>query len=59
METLNPPPSTRNLQPSTLNNPENEGDNLFFRSWSRAYTVVLSELVILILLFYFLSRTFQ
>jgi hypothetical protein len=31
----------------------------FFKTWSRAYTVVLSELVILILLFYFLSRTFQ
>ena len=32
---------------------------LFFKTWRRAYIVVLSELVILILLFYFLSRTFQ
>jgi len=31
----------------------------FFKTWNRAYTVVLSELALLILLFYFLTRAFQ
>ena len=50
---------TQNSQPSTLNPSENEGTARFFKSWPTAYTVVLSELALLILLFYFLTRAFQ
>jgi len=49
-------------QLQTINNKlwtELENSPPFFKSWNRAYIVVLSELAILILLFYFLSRTFQ
>jgi len=31
----------------------------FFKTWWRAYTVVLSELALLIILFYIFARSFQ
>jgi len=55
-----------------MNNPENpnveqtEGAESpadvsvpFFKTWRRAYLVVLSELALLIILFYFFARSFQ